>query len=87
MVEGMVAHYRSTALTSVHVRGGRRVRFWFVRRAKPGLHLFYGLRKLLRMVDEVQEKDPHIEGRAPKFPKRGGEWRAAQAAGRWDVLR
>jgi len=39
------------------------------------------------MADEVQEKDPYIEGRAGKFPKRGGEWRAAQAAGRWDVLR
>jgi len=40
------------------------VRLCFVRRTESGLHLFYGLRKLLRMADEVQEKDPYIEGRA-----------------------
>jgi len=39
------------------------------------------------MADDIQEKDPYIEGRARKFAKRVWQWRAAQAARRRDVFR
>src|SRR5260370_3988896 len=36
---------------------------------KGGSCLLVGARKLLRVVDEVKEKDAHIKSRASKFPK------------------
>ena len=38
------------------------------------------------MVDEVEEEASHVERGTRKFAERGGKWRAAQAAGRGDVL-
>ena len=74
-------------LISFRIGGPLRGRLCFVRRIESGLHFFHGLRKLLRVVVEVQEKAPYIEGRARKLAKRGGEWRAARAADCGDVLR
>jgi hypothetical protein len=69
----------SGRIISLRAGEGWGVRLSFARRTESQLHLFRGLRKLLRMVDEIQEKGLNIEGRAPKFAKCGGERRAAQA--------
>ena len=62
--------------------GLRRTRGRFVHGFKPGLNLFQRLRKFFGVVDNVKKKTPNIEGRAAKFAKLRGAWRAALLKGR-----
>src|ERR1700730_3152390 len=59
----------------------RRDRFWFVHRFKPALHLFPCLRNSFWVVDDVQEKTAHVEGRPAKLAKLGRPWWAVRVAG------
>src|SRR6266571_3761154 len=61
---------------------GRKLHFCPILRREGGLRLFVGLRKLFRVVDEVQKEDAYIKRRAGKLAKNGGERRAAHAASR-----
>src|SRR6266516_7059987 len=65
---------------------GRKLHFCAILRREGGLRLFVGLRKLFRVVDEVQEENAYIKRRAGKLAKNGGERRAARAASGRNML-
>src|SRR5271166_2368454 len=72
---------------SLRVGLGWGVRLRFACGTESGFHLFYGLRKLFRMMDDIKEIEPNVDGRSQHLATSGGERRAARTAAHWDVFR